>query len=588
MEESAMKIKASVLLALAMVLTIVVPALAYNAPSPRFPTIDLPPGYQIEKVAEGLTYATSMTWDDQGRMYVVEAGGQFLEEPPSPKILRVENGRTTEIVDLGSKGVEDSAVGLIWFKDAFYITHRAKDRSGAVSRVTLDGTVTTLFSGIIDSQSEHQVNALRVGPDGRIYVTSGPAANSGVVGLDNAPFVTRSPGLHTTPCQDIVLTGRNFETPDFRTPDPSDKVMTGAYVPFGTATSPGQKIAGSAKCGGAILVFDPANPAGTLRPYAHGFRNVIDIAFNARGEMFAAVNGFDVRGSRPVNDLYDATYRVREGAWYGFPDFSAALEPLTDPQFDTVPDQLMAPIFINGQPQPKKLGFLIDHAASGLTPPDRSLVYGLHDVNSSPSGIAFAPTSWGDLAGQLFVAEWGDLAPQTTPLRDKPTGHQIARIDPATGRAVPFIRNAKLGPASAQGAMGMGLERPFDVKFGPDGALYIADYGVAQINPARAAQGQVPYEFPLKTGAIWKVTRTTGAPPVGPAPPPAPSALPAPTATTATPTPLTMPGLPNTGAGAAAMPESRSRALSPFLVAGVVLLVGAGLVARQRRRTTRH
>jgi len=57
--------------------------------------------------------------------------------------------------------------------------------------------------------------------------------------------------------------------------------------------------------------------------------------------------------------------------------------------------------------------------------------------------------------------------------------------------------------------LGLGLERPFDVRFGPDGAMYIVDYGVARINMARAAENQVPYEFPPHTGAIWRVTRTS-------------------------------------------------------------------------------
>ncbi|MDQ3413066.1 MAG: hypothetical protein M3509_13220, partial [Chloroflexota bacterium] len=31
------------------------------------------------------------------------------------------------------------------------------------------------------------------------------------------------------------------------------------------------------------------------------------------------------------------------------------------------------------------------------------------------------------------------------------------------------------------------------------------DYGIANVNPARAAEGQVPYEFPPETGAVWRV-----------------------------------------------------------------------------------
>lgn len=56
--------------------------------------------------------------------------------------------------------------------------------------------------------------------------------------------------------------------------------------------------------------------------------------------------------------------------------------------------------------------------------------------------------------------------------------------------------------------MGEGMERPFNVRFGPDGAIYVVDYGVAQINPA--SEG-TPYEFPPETGVIWRVTRTDDA-----------------------------------------------------------------------------
>lgn len=132
------------------------------------------------------------------------------------------------------------------------------------------------------------------------------------------------------------------------------------------------------------------------------------------------------------------------------------------------------------------------------------MIYGLHPVNSSPSGIDFSPATFGALGGQLFVAEWGDLTPPTNPLRDAKVGSRVTR-DLGSGRVEPFLQNAKSGPASEQGAAGMGLERPFYVKFGPDGAMYVVDYGVARINPTSMS---TPYEFPPNTGAIWKVTRT--------------------------------------------------------------------------------
>ncbi len=477
------------------------------SPSPDFPLIELPAGFAIEKLADGLTYATSLAWDDDGRLYVLEAGGAFVEEPVPARLLRVDAGSLRQVLNLGSLGLADAVVGLAWHDGAFLLTHRdPDDRSGAVSRVTLGGDVTRLISGLVDSQSEHQVNDIRVGPDGRVYFAAGPASNSGVVGIDLAPFVARSPTVRATPAQDIVLTGVNFLTPDFRTDDQSDTTLTGAFVPFGTATEPGQVIQGSEKPGGAILSFDLDDPEGSLTTVAWGLRNVIGLAWDGDGALFAAVNGYDVRGSRPINDRFDATYRIRTGAWYGWPDFSAALLPVTADAFD-VPSSLKAAVFIGDELQPdKEIRFLIDHEASGLSAPDPDLVFGTHEVNSSPSLCDFAPDSWGDFAGFLIVAEWGDLAPGTTPLRPAPAGFRIVAIDPNGGSAVPIAQNVRRGPASALGEPGMGLERPFGVRFGPDGALYIVDFGIARVNQAAAAEGRPPYDFPRETGAVWRIS----------------------------------------------------------------------------------
>jgi glucose/arabinose dehydrogenase len=474
----------------------------------KHPTIQLPPGYQIEKVVGGLTFPTSIAWDEEGRLHVVESGsGLTPNQLAPPRILRVQNGQATEVINLDGR-VGTAVVGIVWHKGAFYITHRdVADRTDAVSRVGLDGSVTKILSGIVDGQSEHQINDIRAGPDGELYVTVGLPGNAGVVSNELAGFIKLSPGLHGTPCRDIVLTGENYQTPDFRTPDATDSVLTGAYVPFGTPTQPGQVISGSNKCGGSILAFDPSNAQATLRMHAWGFRNPIGIAFNRRtGDLYMAMNGFDIRGSRPIDDEWDATYRVRRGVWYGSPDFTAALDPVTDPRFEP-PDALQAPVFVNGQPQGKVLRFVIDHAASGLTPPSKSLIAGLHPFQSSPSMLDVAPQSWRGLAGNLFIAEFGDLRPPTNPLVTGHVGFRIARLDPSSGQVQSFVRNLQVGPASEQGARGQGLERVFDVEFGPDGAMYIVDYGEVQIDLSRIAQGMAPYVEIPRTGVIWRVTR---------------------------------------------------------------------------------
>ncbi|CAN5795623.1 hypothetical protein BH23THE1_BH23THE1_31430 [soil metagenome] len=502
---SYLKIKLSglvILLLLGTSITSCDDSVSNNSESPQLGVTEVPEGFIIEMVVDGLTYPTSVTWDDEGNMFVVEAGGGLNPEQLAPsRLLRVEQGQTAEISDLSENGVHASVVGLTWYNGAFFITHRAADLSGAVSKVTKAGQVTQLFDGILDSQAEHQINDIAVGPDGMMYITAGAAGNSGVMDLSVAPWVMVSPDVHTTACQDIVLLGKNFKTPDFRTEDPTDTVMTGAYVPFGTETTVGQVIPGVNKCGGSILKFNPDDPS-TIATHAWGFRNLIGITWNDNGQMFAAENGYDVRGSRPVNDEFDVTLKIMEGVWYGVPDYSAAREPLTEDKFES-PDSLQSEIFINGELIGKDLGFLIDHEASGLTPPDPSLVLGRHEINSSPSMLDVAPASWGDIAGQLFVAEWGDLAPPTNPLRGTtPTqGYRVAMVDPTTGSVTSFVANVGGGPASASGATG--IERPFDVKFGPDDAMYIVDYGIVEIDMTK----KPPYDYKSGSGTIWKVSK---------------------------------------------------------------------------------
>lgn len=477
--------------------------------SANFPMIRLPEGYEIEKIVQGLTYPTSVTWDDQGNLYVAEAGGTFLdEEGASARILRVEeNGMTTEVVNLNGR-IYPAISGMTWYKGAFYITHRDMELFGCVSRVSPDGEVTRILSGIIDSQSDHQPNDIRMGKDGKMYVCVGIGGNSGYMDENMIAFVLKAPGGHPTPAKDIVLTGYNIELPDFR-PGGKGTVLTGAFMPFGTATEPGQVVKGNNKCGGSILVFDPENAEATVRPYAWGFRNAIGIAWNKADELFIAVNGYDNAAGRPINDYHDGTYRVREGAWYGWPDFSANFELVTDAQFKPS-SSAIPPTYKGTERVAKELHLLIDHEASGLEQPDTSLILGLHEVNSSPSKPDVAPESWGEFADHLFVPEYGDFQWITNPLRDKFAGNRIARVKTSgSGENTlhAFIQNEKAGPGSQQGKFGEGIERPYDVKFGPDGAMYIVDFGSHRTSLKRIADGHFPIEFDRETGMVWKVSK---------------------------------------------------------------------------------
>lgn len=477
--------------------------------SANYPMIRLPKGFEIEKVVDKLTYPTSVCWDDQGRMYIAEAGGTFLDEDnASARILRVEGNQAIEVVNLDDR-IYPAISGMTWYKGAFYITHRDMELFGCVSRVTPDGEVTQILGGIVDAKSDHQPNDVRVGKDGRMYVCVGIAGNSGYMDENMIPFVLKAPDGHPTPAKDIVLNGYNIELPDFREGG-KGTVLTGAFVPFGTVTEPGQVIKGHNKCGGSILIFDPEDAEATVKPLAWGFRNAIGIAWNSKGELFLAENGYDNAAGRPINDYHDATYRVKEGEWYGWPDFAANMDPVTDAKFK--PSSSAIPPTYRGKEErvAKEIHFLIDHKASGLKQPDKSLVLGLHEVNSSPSKPDIAPDSWGDYKDHLFVPEYGDFQWITNPMRDKFAGNRIAAIGTdgdGEQDVKPFIQNEKTGPASQQGKPGEGIERPYDVKFGPDGSMYIVDFGSHRPSLKRIAKGHFPIEFDRESGVLWKVTK---------------------------------------------------------------------------------
>ena len=76
-------------------------------------------------------------------------------------------------------------------------------------------------------------------------------------------------------------------------------------------------------------------------------------------------------------------------------------------------------------------------------------------------------------------------------------------VDPATGAISDFAVNRIQGPASK--LMHGGFERPSHCAFGPDGALYVVDFGQIKIaiekGGIRMQQG---------TGALWRIRRVGG------------------------------------------------------------------------------
>lgn len=437
----------------------------------------LPSGYRIEAVACGLTFPTSVTFDEQGRLYVVEAGYSYGPAYATPRLLRVEaNGATTEIASGGNPPWN----GVAYHQGAFYVSEGG--HLGRLVRIALDGRITPVVTDI-PSFGDHHTNGPVISPDGWLYFSQGTVTNSGVVGIDNYKFgwLKQYPDFHDVPGQDITLSGENFITDNPLTEDPADKATTGAYVPFGTATRPGQVIKGSKKCGGAVFRVRPQG--GEPELVAWGFRNPFGLAFSPDGRLFTTENGYDRRGSRPVFGSPDHMWEVKPGLWYGWPDFVGGM-PITSHHFQEA-----------GTPAHR---FIL--AKHPNTPPKPVAFLGAH---SSSNGTDFSHNAGFGHTGEAFIAQFGDMAPEVGKVVH-PVGFKVVRVDPGTGVVTDFAinRGKENGPASKVG--GGGLERPVSVKFDPGGqALYVVDFGVMTMG----AQGPEPRK---QTGVIWRITRNEG------------------------------------------------------------------------------
>jgi glucose/arabinose dehydrogenase len=435
----------------------------------------LPSGYAAEVVATGLNTPVACCFDDAGACYVIEGGHKVGW---APRIIKVDTSTGRQEVFFtwpDERWNRTGAVtGATWHDGALYVCN-----TDTVSRIDANGQIQDIVTGL-PGRGDHQVNQPTFGPDGLLYFAVGTATNSGVVGPDNAAYewLPDHPTEHDVPARDVTLAGTNFQSHDVLG-DQTKTVRTGAFVPYGTETAPGQVIRGKTKSTALLR----CNPDGSnLEVVAWGLRNPYGIDFHPDGRLFVTEHGMDDRNRHVIGD-YDDFYEIVDGAWYGWPDFASGIR-LDDPRW--------------GEGGRGREPVLATHPDPD--PPKPFVTFAPH---AAANGFAFSRSPKFGFHGDAFVALFGDLAPVTTARLTTPVGYKVVRVDMKNRIVVDFAVNKIEGPASK--LPHSGFERPSDCEFGPDGALYVTDWGEIDIAPEAGG-----VRMQAGTGTLWRIRRTTG------------------------------------------------------------------------------
>ena len=469
--------------------------------------VEYPAGYELKLAARFLTAPSAIAFDSDGSVIIAEnaLGGDevrifgFKNDGTRFDIYPRKNIAMPLGIAKGKFLVRGPVGGMVVANNRLYVTHRDANDRGVVTSFDDKGNPTTVVADL-PAEGDYGVTDVAISPDGgRLYFGVGSVTNSGVVGADNwEAWTHKHEQTADLPGVPLKLLGYRFDSPNPRANffGGNSLAVTAPFQPFGQSKQTWVRPPENGKPSAAIYSVSPKG--GDVSVEANGLRYARGLAFNAYGRLYATNAGMELRGTRPVKDDPNTLLRVVRGTWYGWPDYSADLWPINDPRFQPPSEMMIKSGYA-------ELSFLIDHQASGLLRPDRhTLLQATFPVEAGAARLDFVPadSAFREYRGSAIIALSGNHA-EAAGQESAPVGRKIVCVDVDARQTSDFVFNIRnISGRTANETVEL-LERPVDVKFSPDGSMYILDCGRVDYD----ADGQPKTIYPL-TGKLYRLQRT--------------------------------------------------------------------------------
>lgn len=421
--------------------------------------------YKFETLIEGVPQPMEMQMAPDGRIFFIEIAGKLKIYHPDTKEV-VEAGQI-EVTNAQENGLLGMALDPDFAKNGFiYLLHSPKDFDGQViSRFTIrgDGLDTSSRKDLLKyaeqrEQCCHHAGALRFGPDGCLYASSGDNTN---------PFASDGFSPHDT------RPGRNpwdAQKSSANTNDLRGKILRIKPTPEGGYEIPKGNL------------FPPGTPNTRPEIYAMGFRNPWRFNIDQKtGVVYVGDVGPDSGQTKEDRGPhgFDTVSRIAKPAYFGWPyarggevyhayDFETKqagakfdpLKPVNASPNNTGLKELppvTAPLIWYPPSESKEFPILGKGGRTACAGPVFHYDKKYRETNGFPEAFD----------GCLLFYDW--QRPFINWARMDKDGKLL--------EIIPFTSAARLAQGEDDKSERFQIKRPVDMFFGPEGALYLFDYG---------------------------------------------------------------------------------------------------------------